>query len=406
MTIKKIGLMALMLLTATCGTSGALAEKQYRHIQRIAVWAPSMTIGGPAFDNQTIRMVVHASVGGSSLVLHLSNLRGTTPLVVGKVSIAAQAHGAETAAGSLRPVTVSLARNFTIPAGAEVVSDPIPMTVDAGQNLLVSMYLPQATRSATWHSDAFDTTYLSESGSGDRSDDADGGSYIKSTTSWYYLSGMDIVSRADGTVVAFGDSITDGYNTPVGAYARWPDYLARRLADDRHPMGVVDAGIGGNRVLTDVPNIWQGISAIKRFGHDALEQPGVRTVILMEGINDIGNDAGPDGGPLTAQDLIDGYRKLIRQAHDAGVRIVGGTMLPNKGAGYYTEAHEAIRQACNQWIRSSGAFDGVIDFDRAMQDPSDPLAMRASYDSGDHLHPNAAGMQAMANAVDLRLLTK
>jgi lysophospholipase L1-like esterase len=372
--------------------------------QRVSVWSPSMTIGGPNFTDQTLRMVVHPSVGGDGLRLHLSNLRGTTPLAVGGVSVALQAEKATAVEGTRRTVTFSHARTLTIPAGQEVVSDPVPMSVRAEQNVLVSLYLPQATSSATWHSDAFDVSYLSKPG--DHSADTDDGNYIAATTSWYYLSGVDVVSpAARGTVVAFGDSITDGYNTPASVYRRWPDDLARRLAGPR-PTAVVDAGIGGNRVLTDVPNIWQGVSALKRFAHDALAQPGVRTVILMEGINDIGNNAGPDGGPLTAQQLIDGYRALIRQAHAAGVRILGGTLLPDKGAGYHTEPAEAIRQAANAWIRTSGQFDGVVDFDKALQDPSDPAALRAGFDSGDHLHPNEAGMQAMADAVDLRLLNR
>ncbi|MEU8638945.1 SGNH/GDSL hydrolase family protein [Amycolatopsis sp. NPDC048633] len=363
-----------------------------------------MTIGGPNFTDQTLRMVVHPSVGGSGLRLHLSNLRGTTPLAVGAVSVALQSEKATAVEGSRRTVTFSRARTLTIPAGQEVVSDPVPMSVRAEQNVLVSLYLPQATSSATWHSDAFDVSYLSKPG--DHTADTEDGNYVAATTSWYYLSGVDVVSpAARGTVVAFGDSITDGYNTPASVYHRWPDDLARRLAGPR-PTAVVDAGIGGNRVLTDVPNIWQGVSALKRFAHDALAQPGVRIVILMEGINDIGNNAGPDGGPLTARQLIDGYRALIRQAHAAGVRILGGTMLPDKGAGYYSEPAEAIRQAANAWIRTSGQFDGVVDFDRALQDPSDPAALRAGFDSGDHLHPNEAGMQAMADAVDLRLLNR
>jgi hypothetical protein len=187
-----------------------------------------------------------------------------------------------------------------------VTSDPVPMTVAPDSSLLVSLYLPQATSSATWHSDAFDTSYLSEPG--DHAADTDDANYVTARTSWYYLDGLDVLApAARGTVVAFGDSITDGYNTPIGAYATWPDDLARRLAGS-HPFGVVNAGIGGNRVLTDVPNIWQGVAAIKRFGHDALGQPGVRDVILLEGINDIGNDAGPNGTPLTAQDLENGPR--------------------------------------------------------------------------------------------------
>jgi lysophospholipase L1-like esterase len=402
---KKTLLTTLAVIPLFLGmTESSDARTDHSMPQRISVWSPSMTIGGPNFTDRTLRMVVHPSAGGSGLRLHLSNLRGTTPLAVGAVSLALQSDKATAVDGSRRTVTFSRATTLTIPAGEEVVSDPVPMSVRAEQNVLVSLYLPQATSSATWHSDAFDVSYLSKPG--DHTADTEDGNFVAATTSWYYLSGVDVVApAARGTVVAFGDSITDGYNTPASAYHRWPDDLARRLAGPR-PTAVVDAGIGGNRVLTDVPNDWQGVSALKRFAHDALAQPGVRTVILMEGINDIGNNAGPGGVPLTARHLIDGYRELIRQAHAAGVRILGGTMLPDKGAGYHSAPAEAIRQAANAWIRTSGQFDGVVDFDRALQDPSDPAALRAGFDSGDHLHPNEAGMQAMADAVDLRLLNR
>jgi lysophospholipase L1-like esterase len=385
-------------LAATLAVPAAAAAQ----VPRTATWGPSMTIGGPDFADETIRMVVHTTVGGSSVRLRLSNLRSTTPLAVGDVDVAVQADRATAVAGSRHAVTFSHRGTVTIPAGGEVVSDPVSMTVAADSGLLVSIYLPQATSSSTWHSDAFDTTYLSRPG--DHAVDNDDGNYVTATTSWYYLSGVDVVApTATGTVVAFGDSITDGYNTPTGAYATWPDDLARRLAGS-HPLGVVNAGIGGNRVLTDVPNIWQGVSALKRFGHDALGQPGVRDVLLMEGINDIGNNAGPNGAPLTAQDLVGGYRDLIAQAHAAGVRIIGATMLPDLGNGYYSASAEAIRQAANTWIRTSGEFDGVVDFDKVMHDPSNPVALNPAYDSGDHLHPNAAGMQAMANSIDIGLL--
>ena len=365
-----------------------------------AAWSPSMTIGGPNFADETIRMVAHVSTAGTSLRIHLSNLRGTTPLAVGAVSVAAQADRATAVPGSQHAVTFAGHTSATLAAGAEAVSDPVAMPVAADRSVLVSVYLPDATSSATWHSDAFDTSYLSTPG--DHTADTADGAYTSATTSWYYLDGLDVVpTNAQGTVVAFGDSITDGYNTPAGAYRRWPDDLARRLAGTR-PMGVVDAGLGGNRVLTDVPNIWQGIAGTKRFAHDALAEPGVRDVVLLEGINDILNDAGPGGAPLTAQALIDGYQDLIGQAHAAGVRIIGATITPDKGA--LSASAEAIRQAANTWIRTSGAFDAVADFDRAVADPADPTAINPAYDSGDHLHPNAAGMQALADSVDLTLL--
>jgi lysophospholipase L1-like esterase len=386
------------LVAAVLVIPGAAATE----VTRTATWAPSMTVGGPDFANETIRMVVHTTIGGSAVRIKLSNLRSTTPLSVGEVDIAVQADKATAVAKSRHRVTFAHAGNVIIPAGAEVFGDPVSMTVAPESSLLVSLYLPRATSSSTWHSDAFDTTYLSKPGN--HAAEVDDGNYVTATISWYYLSGLDVVApAARGSVVAFGDSITDGYDTPTAAYDTWPDDLARRLAGS-HPLGVVNAGLGGNRVLTDVPNIWQGVSAIRRFGHDALGQPGVRDVILLEGINDIGNNAGPNGAPLSVQDLIDGYRNLIGQAHAAGVRIIGATLLPDYGNVYYSPSAEAIRQAVNAWIRTGGAFDGVVDFDKVMQDPSNPVALNPGFDSGDHLHPNAAGMQAMANSIDLGLL--
>jgi lysophospholipase L1-like esterase len=389
-------LLAALTAAATLVTT-AMPASAAEH--RLAAWAPSMTIGGPNFNDQTIRMVVHSSIAGTSPRITLSNLRSTTPLAVGAVDVAVQSTMATAVAGTHHTVTFSRSKAPTIAAGAEAVSDPIPMSVGAGQNLLVSVFLPKATSSATWHSDAFDTTYLSRTGDHSR-DDGDA-NFIAARTSWFYLSGLDVVpATARSTVVAFGDSITDGYNTPTGAYQRWPDDLARRLAAAGTSRGVVDAGLGGNRVLTDVPNIWQGISALKRFQHDALAQAGVSTVILLEGINDLHAAINTAGGPLTAQDLIGGYQQLIAQAHRAGVRIIGGTIMPDNEPA----DREATRQAVNDWIRSSGAFDGVVDFDHAMADPANPHSLNPPYNSGDGLHPNATGMQAMADAVDLKLI--
>ncbi|MER6981120.1 SGNH/GDSL hydrolase family protein [Streptomyces carpinensis] len=371
---------------------------------RVSAWAPSMTTGGPSFSDQTIRMVVHSSVAGSDVRITLSNRYSSSPLDVRSVDVAVQASGGEATRGTTRNVTFEQARSVTVPAGEEAVSDVVPISVTAGENLLVSLYVPGTTGTSTWHSDAFDTTYIA---SGDHTGDDSAAAFGTTTTSWYYLAGLDVVSStARGAVVAFGDSITDGYHSSTGTYTRWPDFLGRRLGAAPGPqkLSVVDAGIGGNRVLTDVPNLWQGVSALKRFGHDALGRPGVKDVILFEGINDIGNNAGPDGRPLTAQDLVNGYRTLIDEAHAAHVDVIGATLMPDEGNGYYTPAAETIRQDVNQWIRTSGAFDGVIDFDRTMRDPANPSALDPAYDSGDHIHPNDAGMKAMADAIALRLL--
>ena len=384
--------------------AGSAAASVQRTGTRVSTWSPSMTTAGPAFDDQTIRMVAHSSVAGSGARITLSNRYSTTPLNVSAADIAVQASGGNAVRGTTVNVTFGHSGQVTIPAGEQAISDVIPISLSAGENVLVSLYVPGSTGASTWHSDAFDTTYTAAGNhAGDDLVDAFG----SSTTSWYYLAGLDVVSpTAKGTVVAFGDSITDGYHSSTGTYTRWPDFLARRLGAAGTPqkLSVVDAGIGGNRVLTDVPNLWQGVSALKRFGHDALGQPGVKDVILFEGINDIGNNAGPNGAPLTAEDLINGYRTLINEAHAAHVSVIGATLMPDQGNGYYTPAAESIRQSVNQWIRTGGAFDGVIDFDQAMRNPANPPALNPIFDSGDHLHPNDIGMKVMADAIDLRLL--
>ena len=389
---------------ATTGAASTATTDTDTKQVRVSAWSPSMTTGGPSFTDQTIRMVAHSSAAGTDARITLSNRYSTDPLTVGGVDIAVQDSGGTPVRGTTRTVTFSQSDQVTVPAGQDVISDVIPISVSAGENLLVSVYLPGPTGTSTWHSDAFDRTYIA---SGNHIGDDTAAAFGTTTTSWYYLSGLDIVATtAKGTVVAFGDSITDGYNSSTSTYSRWPDFLARRLAAAPGPqkLSAVDAGIGGNRVLTDVPNLWQGVSALKRFEHDALGQPGVRDVILLEGINDIGNNAGPNGAPLTVRDLINGYRTLIDEAHAAHVRIIGATLLPIQGNGYYTPTAETLRQRVNQWIRTSGAFDGVIDFDQAMRDPNNIADLNPVYDSGDHLHPNDTGMQALANAVDLGLL--
>ncbi|MET8955891.1 SGNH/GDSL hydrolase family protein [Streptomyces sp. NPDC004393] len=406
--LSVLGVLTGMALTvvplSTANVASAAVSPAHGKGTRVSAWSPGMTTGGPSFDNQTIRMAVHSSVAGSGARITLSNRYSPAPLDVSAVDVAVQASGGEATRGTTRNITFGGSRHVTIPAGAEAVSDVIPISVSAGENLLVSLYVPGTTGMSTWHSDAFDTTYIA---SGNHAGDDSAAAFGSTTTSWYYLAGLDVLSpTARGTVVAFGDSITDGYHSSTGTYTRWPDFLGRRLGAGSGPqkLSVVDSGIGGNRVLTDVPNLWQGVSALKRFGHDALGQPGVKDVILFEGINDIGNNAGPDGGPLTAQDLVNGYRTLIDQAHAAHVNVIGATLMPDQGNGYYTPAAEAIRQDVNHWIRTSGTFDGVIDFDQTMRDSSNPAALNPAYDSGDHIHPNDAGMKAMSDAIDLRLL--
>jgi lysophospholipase L1-like esterase len=367
-------------------------------------WTAALAGGGNGVINQTVRMVVHNTVPGSSVRVRLSNVYGANPLPVGAVDIAVQANGGNAVAGTRQAVTFGGSATTTVPAGADLVSDPVAMSVTAEENLLVSVYFSGNAGASGWHYDGRDVTYYSASGNFAADDTA--ANYPAADNSWYYLDGLDVQSgTAKGTLVAFGDSITDGAYSSTSTNSRWPNFLARRLqAQPGGPAyGVVDAGLGGNRVLTDT-NSQFGTSALHRFPHDALGQPGVKEVILLEGINDIGTGIGPNGA-LTAQDLINGYQTLIQEAHSAGVRIYGATILPYQGAGYYSSTGESIRETVNNWILTSGAYDGVFDIASAMASPANPLQLNPGYDSGDHLHPNDAGYQAMANAIDLTKLT-
>lgn len=360
---------------------------------------------GQTFNNQTVRMIAHSSVSGSLPRVRLSNLYGTSPLTIGAVDLAQQSGTPGTAVtGGHHAVTFNGSTSVTIAAGQDVFSDPVPMGVGADQELLVSIYLPNSPAGAvTWHQSAQQTTWVSTSGN-HTSDDGTG-NYPATTGHWFVLAGVDMISpTAAGTLVAVGDSITDGAASTVGTNRRWPDDLARRMvaATGGTTRGVVDAGIGSNRILTAADKNGFNPSLISRFKHDVLSQPGVKQAIMLEGINDIGNNIGSNGAaPLTATDLENGMLNVIGQAHTAGVKIIGGTIAPYQGAGYYTAYGEQIRETVNQWIRTSGAFDGFIDFDKVLQNPGNPLALNPTYDSGDHLHPNDTGYQAMANAIDL-----
>nr|WP_308065592.1 RICIN domain-containing protein [Streptomyces sp. LBUM 1483] len=263
---------------------------------RSATWGPAMVSGGQTFTSQTIRMVVHNNTSGAGLRIRLSNLRSTAALSVGAVTVAVQSSGATAVAGTTRTVTFGRSATPTIPAGQEVTSDVIPMPVVAEQNLLVSVHLPGTTGASTYHNDAHQTSYLSAAGTGNHAAEEAATNFTTTTARWFYVAGLDVVSpTAKGTVVAIGDSITDGSSATNNANQRWPDYLARRLQAQSggQRLGVVNAGIGGNRVVTDSPSAQQGIAARTRFSHDVLTQPGVKNAIVLEGINDINNTTTP-----------------------------------------------------------------------------------------------------------------
>ncbi|WNV85910.1 SGNH/GDSL hydrolase family protein [Umezawaea sp. Da 62-37] len=386
----------------------------------IGAWATSPTTvpasDTTAFEDQTLRQVVHLAVGGASVRVRLSNEFGTRPLVVDEAHVARRAGTASSVEPrSDRRLTFGGRASVTVPPGAPLLSDPVALPVTADSDLVVSVHLPRRTAATTVHAFPFQDGYAA---AGNVTDDAD----ITPTGvlgKWYFLTGVSVTGRPESTVVAFGDSITDGAGTTAGANRRWPDVLARRLQADRglRHLGVVNAGISGNRLLHD-PNPpagtpaegyanYFGQAALRRFDRDVLAQPGVSHVVVLLGVNDLGHPgtSAPESERVTARDIIDGHRQLIARAHARGLLIHGGTITPFKDdtLGFYSPENEAARQAVNRWIRTSGEYDGVVDFDRAVRDPADPGRLLAAYDSGDHLHPNDAGMAAMADAVPLRL---
>ncbi len=355
------------------------------------------------FNNQTLRQIVHTSIGGSGVRVVLSNEYGTSPLTIGMAHIALRDKDSSIQMATDHPLTFSGRPTITIPANAVVYSDPVSLTISPQADVAIALYLPGNTDTSaplTMHAAAFQTNYVSETGN------FAGAAKLPVAApvlSWFLVSRVEVVDQnSAGGLVAFGDSITDGTRSTPDANNRWPDQLVRRMFSQTTPLrfGLMNAGIAGNRVLSE--GAYQaGINALARFERDALSQAGVTHIVVMEGINDIGN-ARTNPTP-TAEDIIAGYKQLIIEAHGKGVKIYGATLTPFYGAPYYTDVGESKRGAVNQWIRSSKAFDGVIDFDAATRDPNDPKKLLADYDSCDHLHPNDAGYKAMAAAVDLAL---
>jgi lysophospholipase L1-like esterase len=377
--------------------------------------APGQAFAPPPyihFTNQTLRQIVHTTIGGSKVRVVLSNAYGTAPVTIGAAHIALRDRAGAIRSAAGGPLTFGGKATITIPANAVVYSDAASVTVPPVSDVAIDLYLPGTTNTpatTTMHGTALQTNYISETGN-----------YVGKTTmpevgrtqSWFLLSRLDIVSAdAAGAIVAFGDSITDGTRSTPDTNSRWPDRLAQRLLSRGTRMAVLNAGIGGNRLLgeasvpagVDSRAVGAGINALARFERHVLSVPGVTHVIVLEGINDIGN-ARQNPMP-TAEDLIGAHKQLIEQAHARGLKMIGGTLTPFWGAAYYTEVGEAKRQAVNDWIRTSHAYDGVIDFDKATRDPNDPKKFLEKYDSCDYLHPGDAGYAAMADAIDLSLFT-
>jgi lysophospholipase L1-like esterase len=373
-----------------------------------------MSVAG--FTDQTVRNIVYAAISGTEVGVRVSNTYGQQPLVIGSASIGIDLVGAQLVPGTVHALTFAGKRSVTIPAGNELYSDPVALQLTGGQDLAVSVFVPDVTGPATYHQEGQQDSFVSTAG--DFSRDASARAYTSTTTSWFFVDGVDVIpsnSKVRGSVVGFGDSITDGATVGTNTNDRWPNILGNRLAALHGPtLSAVDEGIGGNRVLNG--SACFGDSALSRFTRDVLDQSGVRDVIILEGVNDLGfsqvdpstfGALGPCFEPnanVTPQQIINGYRQLISAAHARGLKIFGATITPFKDAFYWNPAAEHKRDTINHWIRTSGAFDGVVDFASVLASPYDPNIMNPIYDSGDHLHPNDAGYVAMGNAINLGML--
>lgn len=379
---------------------------------REAAPAQQLEVGGGSrlhVNDQTIRQIAHVSAGGGRVRVVLSNTFGTAPLRIGAAQVALRDKGSSIVAGSNRPLTFGGLAQPAIPPGALLVSDPVDLTVPDFGDVVVDLYLPDDTAASrspvTYHPASWQTNYVST-----RGNHAGAVAFPVATTTAYrrgdglpsassfFLSRVEIVpTQPTGVLVAFGDSITDGTQSGTDQNRRWPNILARRLAEAGIRMSVVNGGIGGGRVLAD----GVGPNGLARFDRDVLALPGVTHVTVMLGINDIGQ-GGANASPSVAE-LIAGHRQFVARARARGLRVYGVTLTPFEGAAYWTPEGEAKRQALNEWIRTSGTYNAVLDFAAATQDPARPTRMRAEHDSGDRLHPGPGGYTAMANSIDLAL---
>lgn len=412
---SSIQLLLLALAITLPSASPALAAPYW-----IASWAASPTpapaagssqggAGASLYQNQTVREIVHLTEGGEQIRVRLTNRYGVSPLTIGAATMALRAQGSTISPDTLQTLTFNTQPTATIPPGADLISDPVSMLVGPQADIAVSLYLPNSNPAASIHQIQRSAIYTA------LENQASAASFPPSTAAsdgqpWVWLDEVDVTSvTAVPVIVTFGDSITDGYQITRDSAHDWPDILSQRLQQAHRPGAVVNAGIGGNRILRDGPSrmISFGANALARFDDDVLAQSGVHTVIVLLGINDIGLGLATTE-TVTAQDIEGGLTQIALRAHAHGLKIYVGTLTPFAATpvpGYYSPEKEQERQAVNTWIRGQqGRYDGVIDFDKAVRDPAHPAQMLPAYDSGDHLHPNDNGAQAMANAISLDLL--
>jgi len=355
--------------------------------------APTTTF----FENQTLREIVHVSIGGSRVRVRFSNTLGTETLWVNAAHVALRSQESSIVPGTDRELTFGGDQTGVVPTGAVVVSDPVNLDVPAQADLAISVYVAGNFGPPTTHGTALETSFISTPGNFTAAQVMPVGSTI--TRSWYYLADVEVTSPDTRVLVTLGDSITDGTASTPDTNQRWPDYLFRRMVDAGMNIAVANQGISGNRILHD----GAGPNALARFDRDVLAHDGVTHVIVLEAINDIGQSFLNPSQAVNAAQLIQGYRQLIARAHLKGLKIIGATLTPYEGAGYFSEPGEMDRETLNDFIRNGGEFDGLIDFDLATRDPANPRHFNPAYNSGDNLHPNDAGYRAMADSIDLSL---
>ena len=363
------------------------------------------------FSNQTLREIVHTTIGGDTVRVRLSNAFAAQTVEIDAAHIALRGKGSDIVAGTDRTLTFGGQLGIRIPANAVALSDPVKLSVPAAADLAISIYVPGSTLGAGVHYAAMQTSYVV-------SGDVVGAPTLPDAaaiTSWVFLTGVDVLApESTASIVTIGDSITDGARSTVDANHRWPDTLAARMLarKGRGKFAVIDMGIGANRILHDggASNARAGVSALARFDEDVLAQPGVKYVMVLEGINDIGQAgvSAPASEAVTADDIIAGLKQMVERAHEKGIKVIGATITPFEGEAqisrkYFTREKGEVREAVNVWIRTGKYFDAVVDFDKALRDPGKPSRVLPAFDSGDSLHPSDAGYRAMGEAIDLGL---